>query len=544
MKRKQTEDYIALAMEKGFRWIGPKVLSVHIKTTWQCKNGHQWQACFNSICNGSGCPHCSGKARKSPTDYHELAKKRGFLWLGPEVPNTRTKTAWQCAKNHKWESRFTNIARGQGCPYCAGKVRKKSKDYKALAKERGFKWSGPEVRSNREKTFWECSQGHRWKAAYSSIQQGTGCPYCYGNISKSDIDYLSLAESRGFCWLGPSVPNTESKTKWKCAEGHIWKQTYHNIQQGSGCPNCHFESLAALRRKTPKDYHKLAKERGFKWVGPEVKSNNQKTNWQCHQGHQWEAPYSSIQQGSGCPYCYGTFPKNPSDYRILAEERGFQWLGPEVPNTKENTTWVCKAGHKWEAPYTTIQSDHGCPECSGLLPKTLYDYLELAKQRKFQWLGPEVQNTKANTTWECAKGHRWPANYHNIQSGTGCPVCLDIVHGQRVSKAQRKLCKMLGGELNRPVDRYNIDIALLVNGIQIAVEYDSWFWHSHRLNEDKKRDEILIDAGWNILRIKTNEKLPDRNQLQTAISQILEGNNKVEIILDDWGKGPTRFELE
>jgi hypothetical protein len=328
MKRKQPADYIALAKERGFRWIGPKVLSVHKKTTWQCKDGHQWQARFNDIYNGSGCPYCSGKVRKNPADYHKLAKKRGFRWLGPEVPNTRTKTTWQCAKNHDWESRFYNIAQGQGCPYCAGKVRKESEDYKALAKERGFKW-----------------------------------------------------------------------------------------------------------------------------IGPEVKSNNKKTTWQCSQGHQWDAPYSSIQQGTGCPHCYGTFPKGPSDYLILAEERGFRWLGPEVTNTKENTTWVCKAGHKWEAPYTTIQSGHGCPECSGLLPKTPDDYHELAKQRKLHWLGPEVQNTKANTAWECSKGHRWHANYHNIQSGTGCPVCLDIVHSQRVSKAQRKLCKMLGGELNHPVDR-------------------------------------------------------------------------------------------
>jgi len=306
----------------------------------------------------------------------------------------------------------------------------------------------------------------------------------YGNVPKTDQDYLVLAESRGFSWLGPSVLNTESKTNWKCSEGHIWDQNYHNIQQGSGCPNCHFESLAALRRKTPKDYYSLAKERGFKWRGPEVRSNSEKTFWECSLKHRWEAPYSSIQQGIGCPHCYGTFPKSPSDYRILAEERGFQWLGPEVTNTKANTAWVCDAGHRWETPFTTIQSGHGCP------------------------------------------------------------VCLDMVHGRLVSKVQRKLCKMLGGELNLPVGKYNVDIALLVNGVQIAVEYDSWFWHAHKINEDDKRDAKLSDAGWRVLRIKTNKKLPNKNQLRTAISQILKGANKTEIILDDWGTGPTRFELE
>lgn len=95
MKRKQKADYIALAKEKGFRWIGPEVSNVHIKTTWQCKNDHQWQVRFKDIYNGSGCPHCSGKARKTATDYYELAKKRSFRWLGPEVSNSRTKTTWE-----------------------------------------------------------------------------------------------------------------------------------------------------------------------------------------------------------------------------------------------------------------------------------------------------------------------------------------------------------------------------------------------------------------------------------------------------------------
>jgi len=544
MKRKQNVDYIALAKEKGFRWIGPEVPNVHIKTTWQCKNNHQWQARFNDINNGSGCPRCAGKAKKKPADYHELAKRRGFRWLGPEVPNNRTKTIWQCEKGHKWESRFTNIDRGQGCPRCAGKVSKKPEDYYSLAKEKGLLWLGPEVSNNQIKTKWKCRNGHSLEASYNKMKISKVCPLCYGNMPKKVNDYQILALKRDFSWLGPEVANTETKTKWKCKKGHIWEATYHNIRGGSGCPSCKFESIAESRRKTPRDYHVLAKERGFRWCGPEVRNNRAKTVWECVRGHRWESDYSRIQQGSGCPHCYGTFPKSPSDYQTLAKERGFKWLGPEVLNTKENTNWVCHAGHKWEAPYTTIKSGHGCPECSGLLPKIPNDYLKLAKQRKFRWLGPEVDNTKANTMWECINGHRWRANYHNIQSGTGCPVCLDFVHGQRVSKAQRKLCKILGGELNYPVGRYNVDIALVVNGVQIAVEYDSWFWHAHKTDIDNERDEKLINAGWNVLRIKTNEKLPNKNKLQTAISQIVEGKTKVDIILDDWGTGRTRFELE
>ena len=54
------------------------------------ENGHEFESRYNDINNGIGCPHCSGKARKTVADYHNLAKKRGFRWLGPKVPNTKS----------------------------------------------------------------------------------------------------------------------------------------------------------------------------------------------------------------------------------------------------------------------------------------------------------------------------------------------------------------------------------------------------------------------------------------------------------------------
>jgi len=33
--------------------------------------------------------------RKTPDDYHKLAQERGLRWLGTEVPNIQTKTAWE-----------------------------------------------------------------------------------------------------------------------------------------------------------------------------------------------------------------------------------------------------------------------------------------------------------------------------------------------------------------------------------------------------------------------------------------------------------------
>ncbi len=116
--------------------------------------------------------------RKTPADYHALAKKRGFQWLGPEVCNVSAKTGWECAQGHQWNARYSHIGQGRGCLFCADKARKTPADFRALAKSRGFQWLGPESPNSVTRTNWECEQGHQWSTSYSSIRQGSGCPLC------------------------------------------------------------------------------------------------------------------------------------------------------------------------------------------------------------------------------------------------------------------------------------------------------------------------------------------------------------------------------
>ena len=174
--------------------------------------------------------------RKIRADYYALAKRRGFRWLGPEASNTKAKTWWDCKQGHRWEARYNDVQQGCGCPKCAVQSRaepqrKKPADYHTLAKQQAFRWRGPEVSNVFSKTVWECSEGHCWEAPYHSIQRGNGCPHCSGVVPKTPADYRALASKRGFRWLGPEVPNNRTKTGWKCAQGHRWEADYSHIQQ-------------------------------------------------------------------------------------------------------------------------------------------------------------------------------------------------------------------------------------------------------------------------------------------------------------------------
>lgn len=241
--------------------------------------------------------------RLTPDAYHALAAERGLTWLGDVVTNNRTKTRWLCPKGHIWEARYSDVQR-YGCAQCANertgeRCRHKPEKYHELAQARGFDWIGDYPKESHTKTRWRCSQGHEWNAAYGDIRDGHGCPHCAGLAPKTPEDYHSVAQMRGFKWVGGEVVSVITKTRWRCANGHEWYAAYHDVRKGNGCPHCSQQSPL-----TAGDYAHTAYVRGFFWVGTLPQSAHHRTRWQCQKGHVWEQTLQNIMWNkSGCPYC-------------------------------------------------------------------------------------------------------------------------------------------------------------------------------------------------------------------------------------------------
>lgn len=117
-------------------------------------------------------------------------------------------------------------------------------------------------------------------------------------------DYTALAEEFGIAWRGTDLPrDVNTKTLWYCPVcGHTWQSTYNvMVRKQAPCPRCNRERL----KKGAEDYHTLAGERGFRWLGDKVPPNTlTPTLWGCGAGHKWQARYNAIQRGTGCPECY------------------------------------------------------------------------------------------------------------------------------------------------------------------------------------------------------------------------------------------------
>lgn len=306
--KKTEEDYYVLAESRGFEWLGevlPK--NVNTRTLWGCGEKHRWKATYDNIHMKKGCPYCAGNAKLKIGDYYKLAKRRGFKWLDIELPkDNKTKTLWECKEGHTWCAEYNSINGGSGCPYCSGKAKKIRKDYYDLAKKHSLNWIDTVLPKNvNTKTRWKCKKcGYILEVSYNCIQQSkhSSCKVCAGNMKKTEEDYHFLAEFYDFEWAGDKLPkNIKTKTKWRCKKaGHFFKTRYNDIQQeSSGCPYC-----SGMIKKTFEHYGDVGKSRGITWVGGILpKNTGDLTWWECEKGHRWRATYSSIQQGSGCPIC-------------------------------------------------------------------------------------------------------------------------------------------------------------------------------------------------------------------------------------------------
>lgn len=75
-----------------------------------------------------------------------------------------------------------------------------------------------------------------------------------------------------------------------------------------------------------------------------------------------------------------------------------------------------------------------------------------------------------------------------------------------------------------------LDILLFYKGNKIDIEYDGWYWHKDRQEQDKRRNYYLMDRGYKVLRIRSMEELPTKEQIKQGIDYLVEENHHLKII--------------
>ena len=179
----------------------------HWKVWWRCERGHEWKSQILSRTQSNcGCPVCAGKAvvagdNDLATVAPEIAaewdrEKNGVLSPQEVTPSSNRSVWWLCPLGHSYRATVAaRTCQQSGCPVCAGrKVLPGFNDLATLEPEIAAQWH-PTLNGmlkptmvtpgSHKKVWWECPEGHVWKAVvYSRGSQKTGCPICAGKVKR------------------------------------------------------------------------------------------------------------------------------------------------------------------------------------------------------------------------------------------------------------------------------------------------------------------------------------------------------------------------
>ena len=166
------------------------------KVWWICDKGHEWKASVGHRTHGRGCPVCCSK--KIIQGVNDLATLRPNLmteWdyeknseagLDPTKLAVKSgkKAFWRCsACEHEWRAVIATRSDGRGCPRCAGKMRKTTKQFvEEMRVKRPLVIVTGEYVNCKTPIAIQCAQcGTEWSAKPSTLLIGQSlCPKCRG----------------------------------------------------------------------------------------------------------------------------------------------------------------------------------------------------------------------------------------------------------------------------------------------------------------------------------------------------------------------------
>lgn len=510
-QRHSIEDMRVRAEKYGGKCLSTGYNNARTKLKWQCEKGHVWWAVPAQIKAGHWCHKCrGGVAKYTIRTMQEWAHERGGKCLSNNYSNFVTKLTWECAEGHVWEARPGSIKRGTWCPKC-GRIkaftshRHTIDEIQAIASSRGGRCLSKKYDGPKKKLLWQCAEGHRWKAYLQTVKSsGTWCPECSSgigericreffeqlflkkfskaypkwlkNLEGSQLQLDGYSKELGIAFEHQGIhhyrPAFYAKSKKAFEQfqknDRIKRQLCreHNVklleipqipthlelaqikpfiktvcmQKGIGLPKGYGDIEVKLNKAyapNPADsvneLRGIARAKGGECLSPSYLGWSIKLYWRCQKGHVWEASPNNIKRGKWCPECakttMGVYHKlSIEEMQKTAKKRGGLCLSTEYVNASEKLKWQCKEGHIWEATAFHIRQGTWCPICAikdyGSYHKLdIGEMRETAKAKGGYCLSTTYANNSTPLKWKCKHGHTWEARPSNIRFGQWCPYC-------------------------------------------------------------------------------------------------------------------------
>lgn len=349
--------------------------------------------------------------------------------------------------------------------------------------------------SNRRKKFWWiCDKGHSFEMPiYNRTVLNQNCCYCTNRkLLKGFNDLKTVNPGLAAQWADETTQpdevflGTVKRYKWRCKEGHIWKDSpNHRKDPRRGCPFCSNHRALAGWNDVASQYPVLFDEWASEDLDPTkfTYGSKQIVAWKCSKGHNWNASIiSRTIKNTGCQECRKTNQEEKIQEKELAKQKikklpkkqGVQKTSVKKfyinkPNVLKNAyqstpkklkslfdthpeiaaylvnpedglsvshyskkilDWRCPEGHEFSEQVGVVFGlRKHCPICTGRrLIVGVTDLATTDPELAKQLLNPENafkchRSSNKEFEWKCPKGHQWKATVNRRSAGCDCPVC-------------------------------------------------------------------------------------------------------------------------
>lgn len=197
-KQKTHEEYVAeVAIKNPNIEVVDKYVNAKTPILHRCKiDGHEWMASPTNILSGKGCPECANKNRADKNGISHDEYVRILHIKNPNIEvvgiyvNARTPVLHRCKiDNYEWMPIPDKVLSGQGCPKCAGNLKKTHAEYvyEVSLINPDIEVVGRYINAKTpilHKCLIDC---HIWNARPNDILMGKGCPSCIESKGEKTI---------------------------------------------------------------------------------------------------------------------------------------------------------------------------------------------------------------------------------------------------------------------------------------------------------------------------------------------------------------------
>jgi hypothetical protein len=167
------------------------------------------------------------------------------------------------------------------------------------------------------------------------------------------------------------------------------------------------------------------KKEGYELLSKEYKNSSQKLEFICPKGHEHSITWGNWSQGTRCGVCAGKHI-TIKEVRESFEKEGYKLLSKEYTGCFQKLEFICPKGHEHSIVLGAWKQGVRCGICFGT-PKHTYEFVKDSFEKEgYELLSKEYTRCLEKLDFICPNGHKHSISFSHFQRGHRCAICVGL----------------------------------------------------------------------------------------------------------------------